>query len=451
MNMPRLFFVVFLSLALSSVIVTTVIFAQPESTPARGEQTTAPAAASSDAIQKQEVRSYTLSPEKYERAVAYSRTQYRLHFLGIAYSMFALMLILAFRIPPLFRDWTERFSRRRLVQAFVFVPLLLLVFDVLKFPLSAYHHHLAVRYELSVQGWGSWFWDWTKGELVKFIVASILAYILYGVIRRSPRRWWLYFGLASLPILVFLQFISPVVIDPLFNKFESLEATQPTLVSEIERLMNHGGLNIPRERMFEMKASEKENSIDAYVTGFGASKRVVVYDTTIEKMTSPQTLFVVGHEMGHYVLGHIAKGIAFSGALIIVLLFIIDLSIGRLLSSKKRRWAIRGLDDWASLPALLLLFYLCFFLSEPAFNSFSRYQEHQADIYGLEVIHGIVPNSSGTAAEAFQILGEVDLADPDPSSFIKVWLYTHPALADRLKFAREYDPWSKGQAPLFIQ
>jgi Zn-dependent protease with chaperone function len=109
------------------------------------------------------------------------------------------------------------------------------------------------------------------------------------------------------------------------------------------------------------------------------------------------------------------------------------------------------LDDWASLPALLLLFYLFFFLSEPAFNSFSRYQEHQADVYGLEVIHGIVPDSSGTAAEAFQILGEVDLADPDPSPFIKVWLYTHPALADRLRFAREYDPWSKGQAPIFVR
>jgi STE24 endopeptidase len=203
--------------------------------------------------------------------------------------------------------------------------------------------------------------------------------------------------------------------------------------------------------MFEMNASEKETAVDAYVTGFGASKRVVVYDTTIEKMTEPQTLFVVGHEMGHYVLGHIVKGIAFSVALIIVLLFIVYLSIKRLLSSRQRRWAIKGLDDWASLPVLMLLFYVCFFLSEPAFNSFSRYQEHQADVYGLEVTHDILPDSSETAAEAFQILGEVDLADPDPSSFIKVWLYTHPPLADRLEFARQYDPWSKGQQPMFVR
>jgi len=447
--MPRLFFVLIVSIGFAPVG-SFAGAAQPQPPP-RSEQSTAPATTSGDVIQKQEVKSYTLSPEKYEKAVAYSRTQYRLHFLGIAYSVVALMLILAFRVPPLFRDWGERISRRRIVQVFVFVPLLLFVFDAMKFPLSAYHHYLAVHYELSVQGWSSWLWDWTKGEIIKFIAASILAYILYMVIRRSPRRWWLYFGLLSLPIIVFLQFISPVVVDPLFNKFESLEATQPKLVAEIEKLMKHGGLDIQRERMFEMKASEKETAVDAYVTGFGASKRVVVYDTTIEKMTEPQTLFVVGHEMGHYVLGHILKGIAFSVALIIVLLFIIYLSIKRLLSSRQRRWAIRGLDDWASLPALMLLFYVCFFLSEPAFNSFSRYQEHQADVYGLEVTHGILPDSSQTAAEAFQILGEVDLADPDPSTFIKVWLYTHPPLADRIEFARQYDPWSRGQQPMFVR
>ena len=109
------------------------------------------------------------------------------------------------------------------------------------------------------------------------------------------------------------------------------------------------------------------------------------------------------------------------------------------------------MDDWASLPALLLFVYLFFFLAEPVFNSFSRYQEHQSDVYGLEVTHGIIPNSSENAAEAFQVLGEVDLADPDPSALIKIWLYNHPPLAERLTFAHEYDPWSSGQAPMFVR
>lgn len=401
--------------------------------------------------EKQQVKNYTLPPEKYEKAVAYSRTQYALHFVGVAYSLLVLLVILSLRIAPIFRDWAERFSQRRFVQALVFVPLLLFTCDALELPLEAYQHHLAVRYDISVQSWGSWLWDWAKGELVQFVIASVLAYILYGVIRRSRRRWWLYFGVASIPILVFLLFISPLVIDPLFNHFEPLENTKPALVAEIEKVVKHGGLEIPRERMFEMKASEKVNAINAYVTGVGASKRIVVWDTTIDKMTPPQTLFVVGHEMGHYMLGHIPKGIAFAGALVLVVLLLVHLAANRSLDRRQRRWSLRGLDDWASLPALLLFAYLFFFLAEPVFNSFSRYQEHQADIYGLEVIHGIVPDSSETAAEAFQIMGEVDLADPHPSAFIKYWLYSHPPLAERIAFAHEYDPWSKGQLPMFVR
>lgn len=406
---------------------------------------------SEPAIQQRDVQSYSLSPEKYQKAVAYSRTQYGLHFVGVAYSLLLLLVILSLRIAPAFRDWAERVSRRRFVQAIVFVPLLLFTFDALKLPLDAYQHQLSVRYGISVQGWGSWLWDWSKGELIQVIFASTLAYILYGVIRRSRRRWWLYSGVASLPILVFLLFISPVLIDPLFNKFEPLQATQPLLVGEIEKVVSHAGLDIPRERMFEMKASEKVNAIDAYVTGFGASKRVVIWDTTIAKMTPAQTVFVVGHEMGHYVLGHISKGIAFGSALIIIVLLLVHFAVKRALERKQRKWAVRGMDDWASLPALLLFVYLFFFLAEPAFNTFTRYQEHQADVYGLEVIHGIVPHSSGTAAEAFQVLGEVDLADPAPSPFIKVWLYNHPPLAERLVFAHEYDPWSKGQPAMFVK
>jgi len=397
------------------------------------------------------VKTYTLSPEKYEKAVAYSRAQYTLHFVGVVYSLLVLLIVITLLIAPKYRDWVERISQRRFIQAIIFVPLLLLTFDVLKLPLDAYQHHLAVRYEISVQGWGSWLWDWTKGELVGFIIASILIYLLYGLIRRSPRRWWLYSGLGSVPLLALLLFITPLVIDPLFNKFVPLEVTQPALVSEIEKISQHAGLDIPRERMFEMKASEKLNAVNAYVTGFAGSKRVVVWDTTINKMTTAQTLFVVGHEMGHYVLGHIPKGIAFGAILIITVLLLVHLALTRALARKGRGWLVRGMDDWASLPALLLFVYLFFFLAEPVFNSFSRYQEHQSDVYGLEVTHGIIPNSSENAAEAFQVLGEVDLADPEPGAFIKIWLYNHPPLAERLTFAHQYDPWSSGQAPMFVR
>src|SRR4030095_14933643 len=203
----------FLSLVcIAPVIASTIGHTQPTIT---GQQTSS----DDSSTERPKAKSYTLPPDRYEKALAYSRIQYALHFIGIAYSLLVLLAILALRIAPIFRDWAERVSHRRIVQAFVFVPLLLFTCNALELPLDAYHHHLALRYAISIQSWGSWLWDWTKGQIIEYVFASILAYILYAVIRRSRRRWWLYFGLASLPMLVFLLFISPLVIDPLFNRF----------------------------------------------------------------------------------------------------------------------------------------------------------------------------------------------------------------------------------------
>jgi len=410
----------------------------------------APSAQPPPAAEKDEVKGYTLPPDKYEKAVAYSRARYQLYFIGFAYGLFVLWVVLQFKWSARFRDWAERTSRVRFAQAAIYVPALSLATALLGLPTDLYGQWLSVTYEQSVQGWGSWFWDWTKGQLIGIFLSIILVWVLYWAIRRSPRRWWFHFWLAALPILLFVFFLAPFVIEPLFFKFEPLDKTHPELVTEIEKVVHRGGLTIPRERMFEMKASEKLKSINAYVTGFGASKRVVVWDTTIQKTTVPETLFVFGHEMGHYVLGHIWKGILFLAAVLLVFLYLGYRGMHWMLARWGASWGVRGVDDWASLPALFLLLSVFGFLSSPLTNSFTRYQEHQADIYGLEVIHGLVPNSQQAAAHAFQILGEVNLSDPDPSAFIKIWLYSHPPLNERIVFAQTYDPWSKGEATQFV-
>ncbi len=423
------------------------LMAQP--TPASG--TSRESASASAPERKPEKQTYTLSPEKYQKAVTYSRAKYRLHFISFAYGVLLLLALIALRVAPKFRDWAEAASRRRFVQAAIFVPLLTLTQGLLDLPIEMYRHNLSLRYEQSIQSWGSWFWDWTKENLVGLVIGIPLVWLLYAVIRRSPRRWWFYSWLASLPIIVFLLFLAPVVIQPLFFKFEPLAREHPELVSQIGKVTARGGLSIPRSRMFEMKASEKLKSVNASVTGFGASKRVVVWDTTLEKMTIPQTLFVFGHEMGHYVLRHIAKGIAFFWLVLLVMLYAGYRGMRWALARWGEKWRVRSVEDWASLPVLFLFFALFVELAEPIGNTYSRWREHQADVFGLEAIHGLVPDSSQAAAEAFQILGEINLSDPEPSPFVEFWLYSHAPLAKRLVFAREYDPWSKGETPRFLR
>lgn len=397
------------------------------------------------------VESYTLPPDQLQRAIEYARARHILYFAGTAWAFVVLGLVLALHLAPRYRNWAEAATRKRILQAYLFAPLLLLTIDLLELPVSMYGHRLAVEYDQSIQPWGSWFWDWTKGELLQFAVAGVVLWILYAVIRRSKRRWWFWFWLAALPMIVFLMFIEPLVIEPMFFRFSPLAGAQPALVADIQRVVKRGGLEIPQDRMFEMNASSKLKAVNAYVTGIGASKRVVVWDTTIQKMTTPEILFVFGHEMGHYVLGHIWIGIGLAAGGILISLFLAYHGMNRALARWGGGWGIRGLEDWASLPVLLLAVSFIGFFGQPIGNYFSRVMEHNADIYGLEVIHGIVPDSAQAAARGFQKLGEISLDDPNPSPFIEFWLYDHPSIRDRVRFAAQYDPWARGEHPKYVE
>jgi Zn-dependent protease with chaperone function len=400
---------------------------------------------------KPEVKTYVLPPEKYKRAVEFARARYRLYPIEVVYGILVLWVILHWGLAVRFRDFAEAKSSRRLVQALIYTPLLLVILGVLGLPGEIYRQWLELKYQQSVQIWASWAWDWTKGGLVSLIFGTFLVWILYGLIRRSPRRWWLYLWLISIPVTVSLVFLQPLLIDPLFFRFEPLAAKQPVLVGEITKVVERAGFHIPPERMFEMNASAKLNSLNAYATGLGASKRVVVWDTTIAKLTVPQTLAVFGHEMGHYVLGHIWQGIAFAVCVIFLFLYLCYRGMVWALERWRPGWGLRGADDWASLPVLLLFLSVFNFLGSPVFNAFSRHLEHQADIYGLEVIHGLVPDSAQVAAQSFQISGEVDLDDPDPSPLVEFWLFSHPSTKERIDFALHYDPWSKGLPAQFVR
>ena len=199
-----------------------------------------------------------------------------------------------------------------------------------------------------------------------------------------------------------------------------------------------------------MKASAKLNSLNAYVTGFGASKRVVVWDTTLQKMTQGQTLFVFGHEMGHYVLNHILLGVGLTCLLLLVALYAGYHAMTWMVARCGVRWGIAGVDDWASLALLMLTVTVLSFAAEPITNSWSRVLEHNADVYGEEAIHGIVADPRTTAQQAFQLLGEDSLDDPTPHPLFELWFYTHPPIRLRAAFAEVYDPWAAGHQPKYF-
>ena len=411
----------------------------------------APPPAESSSVSSRPLLQYSLPPDKLAKAYALYLLDGALYFITTLWSFLVLWLMLRKRFGARLRAWAEKASRRRFVQAVIVMSLFVLVLQVAQLPFDLYEHHIGLKYGLSVQHWGSWFSDWSKSLLLGFVFASILGWILYGIVRRSPRRWWFYFWLALIPIALFVLFIEPVWIEPLFNRYEPLSRHHAALVEQIERVVHRAGMDIPPQRMFEMKASAKTTELNAYVTGFGATKRVVVWDTTMRQMTIPEILFVFGHEMGHYVLHHIQKEMAIDLVVLLGLLYLAYRLANWLTARYGASWSIRDLADWASLPLLVLVLSVLAFLATPIFNGVSRHYEHQADQYGLEVIHGLVPDASLTAAGAFQKLGEVSLDYPYVNKFWAFWAWNHPSIRQRMIFVQTYDPWAEGKQPEFVK
>lgn len=421
----------------------------PSAATASQEQPASPVAEAQKA--GPQVTAYTLPPDLYQRAHERRRTHFRLDLINFFYLVFALWLILRLKLSARFRDWAERVSSRRFVQACVFAPLFMLTLAVLILPTDIYGQMVERRFGISIQGWGSWAGDWAMELIIELMLAMLFVWILYAVIRKSTQRWWLYFWLASLPIAILMVLITPWVIDPLFHKFEPLQKKDPALVVALEQMVQRAGLAIPPERMFWMNAGEKTVALNAYVTGIGQSKRIVVWDTTIARLNTPQIVFTAGHETGHYVLQHVPKGIAVEAALFLLLFYLGYRLAGWVLARWGARWAIRGLDDWASLPVLVLLLTVLQFASNPILSAFSRYAEHQADQYGIEVTHGLTPDAGQVAAQTFQAMGEINLADPDPNPLDVFLFYDHPRIRDRVQFCVKYDPWARGGAGEFVK
>ncbi len=263
-----------------------------------------------------------LSPEQLRRARTYSQIHYWLHFGGFVYGVLVLLVVLVVRLPPRYRDWAERVSRRRWLQAAVFTPLLLLTLAIAELPLGLVGHAVERAYGQSVQSWLGWLGDWSKAQLVAWVVGTLVVAVFYAVVRRSPRRWWFWCWLAALPFIALVLFVSPYLLEPLFNRYVPLAQRDPKLAAELEQVAARAGVHIPTSRMYVMEASRKVTALNAYVSGLGPSKRVVVWDTTLQKMNRDEIAFVFGHELGHYVLHHVVWGMVMFAALLLVLLWL---------------------------------------------------------------------------------------------------------------------------------
>lgn len=392
---------------------------------------------------------YSLPSDKLTKAQHLASVGVTTHFAGEVWGIIYLLLFLWLGVIAWMRDRALQLSKNRWLQGFFFLLLFLIATTLLDLPLDVYRHHLSLKYGLSVQSWVSWFGDRGKAFLLTWLIGGLLAVLLFWVIRKLPRKWWLAFWMLSIPIIIFAVFVMPHV-EPLFDHYEPLMKSNPQLVARLEQVAQRGHMNIPPNRMFLMKASEKYTTLNADVEGFGHTKRVVVWDTSITKATPDEILFIFGHESGHYVLHHIVRGLILAFVGIFIMLYLGFRFVQWAITRFGTRWRIPSQQDWGALAVLILAFSLLGILAEPVQSSISRSTEHAADVYGQEAIHGIVANPQATAQHVFDVLGETGLSDPNPNPLIEFWIYDHPAVGRRAAFAKAYNPWAEGMQPKYF-
>jgi len=291
-------------------------------------------------------------------------------------------------------------------------------------------------YGLSTETAGQWLADWAKGTAITAIATALVLWIPYRLLRASPRRWWLWTGLLTAPITALAMIVAPVWIAPLFDEYGPMR--DRALEARIHRLAARAG--IPDSRIYEVGRSDETRQVNAYVTGFGGAKRIVLWDTLVDRLQPDEVVFVMGHEIGHFVLRHTLTVILGATLLATLSLFVVHRVAGRLIARFDRRFGFDRLDDVASLPLLALVGGVVMLAATPAMLALSRWQEREADRFGLEITH-----DNQAAARAFVRLHDENLAVPRTGLLYRLWRGSHPDLADRIEFSNRYRPWSHGE------
>jgi Zn-dependent protease with chaperone function len=376
-------------------------------------------------------------PPPSDKALQFHRSGNLLWLLDQAVGLLILWVILVTGFSARLREWSQRIGRRWFFTLAIYWMLFTLLTTLVDLPRAYYEEFVRQHaYDLSNQTFQKWCTDTLTALAVSLVVGPLVIWVPYLLLRKSPRRWWLYSAVALIPFIVVANLVAPIWIAPLFNKFGPMQDKR--LEARILTLADRAG--ITGSRVFEVDKSVDTNTINAYVAGVFNTKRIVLWDTIVKRMNEPELMFVIGHEMGHYVLGHVWQMIALSALLIMASFYAAYRTAGSVLARFGARFGFATLDDIASLPLLLLLTGVFSLIVTPAELAFTRHAEHEADRFGLEITR-----VNHSAATAFVKLQTDALAIPRPGLLFTLWRASHPPLGYRIDFANEYHPWRDGQ------
>jgi len=359
----------------------------------------------------------------------YNRIKRWMGVADFAIGLALLVVLLAAGWSGWLRDLAERGASQNYSYAvFLYVLMLVLISKVIGTPLDYYGFRLEHRYNLSNQRFRSWLWDELKSLLIGLVMATIVVELLYMLMRETPQHWWIVAWIVFLGLVVLLAQLAPVVLFPIFYKFEPLEN------EELKRLLivlsERAGTRV--RGVYKWHLSEKSKKANAALTGLGATRRIILADTLLDNYSDDEIEAVLAHELGHHVHRHILKSIFVQAG---ITLFGFWLANEVLHYAVERRDMFQTISDFADLPLLILVATVLSFLLMPALNAYSRFNERQADRYCFQSVASVEPFIS-----AMNKLAEQNLAERAPAGWVEWLLHSHPAIAKRVAAA---EAWAK--------
>jgi STE24 endopeptidase len=318
------------------------------------------------------------------------------------------------------------------LSVFIYLLFLLLIGKALGFGLDYYGFHVERRFQLSTQKLRSWLWDEAKGFLVGLAMTTIVVELLYFMIRESPQHWWIVTWAICMGLFVLLAQLAPVVLLPIFYKFEPLE--NEDLRRRLVLLGERAGTRV--RGVYRWKLSEKSKKANAALTGLGSTRRIILADTLLDNYAPEEIEAVLAHELGHHVHRHILKSILVQAGITLVGFWIANFVLHYAVD--RHMFSFDELSDFANLPLLAITLTVLSLLLMPALNAYSRYNERQADRYAFESIVSVVPFIS-----SMNKLAQQNLAERTPSKWVEVLFHSHPAISRRVAAA---EAWNRMQS-----
>jgi STE24 endopeptidase len=418
-----------IGLVFTSVVLVSACLAQhsPSPTPVR----TAVAAPSQTAFDVKAATDAYLAqvpPDKKARSDAYFEGGYWLQLWDFLLGCAILIALLQSGWSSRVRNWAERVSSWRGVQDLLYFILFLLVTSLLQFPLAIYEGYFREhRYGLSTQTFGPWLRDQLVGLAVSAVLGGVAVMGLYWIVRRLGKNWWIWGAVASIVFQAFVILISPVYIAPLFNSYKKLN--DPKIKDPILSMARANG--IPATDVYEVDASRQSTRVSANVSGFLGTQRITLNDNLLKRCSPEEIQAVMGHEMGHYVLHHLYQTLLFLTVLSVIAFAFLTWGMQWALARWGDRWDVHTLTDIAALPLALLILTIFFFVLTPVSNSWTRSQEYEADIFGLNA-----SRQPDGEAEVDLKLGEYRKLDP--SLLEEIVFFDHPSGRTRITAAMRW-------------